>query len=247
MVKKKQGMVEAVDDPDLSFSKIMKDVQLFGNFSKILCIMFSKTWTSLAVRHDDASLMFSFIFKYLKASSHMTWKDKKALENQKVTGLGGKPQRKQRLPLSVARVQMKKQKEREEKTFEQVKFLDNLTLGRSQVSLLLPATVCLCVVQNMIFGQFGDTSRKKPAEKERKPEERVLKSTFGNFRGGVLDVKDLLRSGGSSSRTNDRDNNYGKNKNKSKGMGGELGGGVRDIKKNRKKKAKKGGGKRKSK
>lgn len=52
--------------------------------------MFSKTWTSLAVRHDDASLMFSFIFKYLKASSHMTWKDKKALENQKVTGLGGK-------------------------------------------------------------------------------------------------------------------------------------------------------------
>lgn len=169
--------MEAVDDPDLSFSKIMKDVQLF-------------------------------------ASSHMTWKDKKALENQKVTGLGGKPQRKQRLPLSVARVQMKKQKEREEKTFE----------------------------QNVIFGQFGGTSRKKPAaDKKRKPEERVLKSTFGNFRGGVFDVKDLLRSGGSS-RTNDRDNNYGKNKNKSKGMGGELGGGGRDIKK-----AKKGGGKRKSK
>ncbi|CDY17121.1 BnaA05g10670D [Brassica napus] len=165
MVKKKQGMMEAVDDPDLSFSKIMKDVQLF-------------------------------------ASSHMTWKDKKALENQKVTGLGGKPQRKQRLPLSVARVQMKKQKEREEKTFE----------------------------QNVIFGQFGGTSRKKPAaDKKRKPEERVLKSTFGNFRGGVLDVKDLLRSGGSSSRTNDRDNNYGKNKNKSKGMGGELGGKASNI------------------
>ncbi|XP_048610809.1 uncharacterized protein LOC106391870 [Brassica napus] len=172
--------MEAVDDPDLSFSKIMKDVQHF-------------------------------------ASSHMTWKDKKTLENQKVTGLGGKPQRKQRLPLSVARVQMKKQKEREEKMFE----------------------------QNMIFGQFGGTSRKKPAEKKRKPEERVLKSTFGNFRGGVLDVKDLLRSG-SSSRTNDRYNNYGENKNKSKGMG-EVGGGGRDIKKNRKKKAKKGGGKRKSK
>ncbi|KAG5396536.1 hypothetical protein BRARA_E01096 [Brassica rapa] len=153
MVKKKQGMMEAVDDPDLSFSKIKKDFQLF-------------------------------------ASSHMTWKDKKALENQKVSGLGGKPQRKQRLPLSVARVQMKKQKEREEKTFE----------------------------QNVIFGQFGGTSRKKPAaDKKRKPEERVLKSTFGNFRGGVLDVKDLLRSGGSS-RTNDRDNNYGKDKNKSKGM-----------------------------
>ncbi|KAF3554940.1 hypothetical protein F2Q69_00011421 [Brassica cretica] len=149
--RSKQGVMEAVDDPDLSFSKIMKDVQHF-------------------------------------ASSHMTWKDKKTLENQKVTGLGGK---------------------------------------------------------NMIFGQFGGTSRKKPAEKKRKPEERVLKSTFGNFRGGVLDVKDLLRSG-SSSRTNNRDNNYGENKNKSKGMG-EVGGGGRDIKKNRKKKAKKGGGKRKSK
>ncbi|CAN6825975.1 unnamed protein product [Brassica oleracea] len=108
---------------------------------------------------------------------------------------------------------MKKQKEREEKMFE----------------------------QNMIFGQFGGTSRKKPAENKHKPEERVLKSTFGNFRGGVLDVNDLLRSGGSS-RTNDRDN-----KNKYKGMGGDLGGGGRDIKKNRKKKAKKGGGKRKSK
>ncbi|CAN6833614.1 hypothetical protein YC2023_049817 [Brassica napus] len=108
---------------------------------------------------------------------------------------------------------MKKQKEREEKMFE----------------------------QNMIFGQFGGTSRKKPAENKHKPEERVLKSTFGNFRGGVLDVNDLLRSGGSS-RTNDRDN-----KNKYKGMGGDLGGGGRDIKKNRKKKAKKGGCKRKSK
>ena len=97
----------------------------------------------------------------------------------------------------------------------------------------------------MIFGQFGGTSRKKPAENKHKPEERVLKSTFGNFRGGVLDVNDLLRSGGSS-RTNDRYNNYGENKNKSKGMG-EVGGGGRDIKKNRKKKAKKGGGKRKSK
>ncbi|CAH8389380.1 unnamed protein product [Eruca vesicaria subsp. sativa] len=173
MMKKKEGLVDAAD-PDLSFSKIMKDVQLF-------------------------------------ASSHMTWKDKKALENQNVTQLGGKTQKKQRLPLSVARVQMKKQKDREDKMLE----------------------------QNMILGQFGGTSRKKPAEKKTKPEERVLKSTFGNFRGGVLDVKDLLRPG-SYSRTNGGDNKYGKNK--SKGIGGELRGG--DIKKNRKKK---GGGKRKSK
>ncbi|KAG2327783.1 hypothetical protein Bca52824_010511 [Brassica carinata] len=173
VVKKKEYM-DALD-PELSFSKIMKDVQLF-------------------------------------ASSHMTWKDNKALENQKVTQLGGKPQKKHRLPLGVALVQMKKQKEREEKMLE----------------------------QNMILGQFGGTSRRKPAEKKRKPEERVLKTTFGNFRGGVLDVKDLLHSG--SSRTNEGDNNYGKNKNKSKNMGGELRG--EDIKKNRQKK---GGGKKKRK
>ncbi|KAJ0258570.1 hypothetical protein HA466_0073390 [Hirschfeldia incana] len=155
------------------------------------------------------------------ATKHMTWKDKKALENQKVTELGGKPQKKQRLPLSVARVQMKKQKEREEKMVE----------------------------QNLIFGRFGGhlggTSTKKPVEKKRKPEDRVLKSTFGNFRGGVLDVKDLLRSGSSSSRSNDGDYSFGKTKSKSKGMGGDLGGGGGggggDIKKKGKKKGKKGG------
>ncbi|KAI3709682.1 hypothetical protein L2E82_39448 [Cichorium intybus] len=46
---------------------------------------------------------------------HMTWKEKKALENKKVVSLGGKPSKKQRLPLSVAWVQMKKQKERDQK------------------------------------------------------------------------------------------------------------------------------------
>ncbi|KAH0883231.1 hypothetical protein HID58_059327 [Brassica napus] len=192
-MKSKQGVMEAVDDPDLSFSKIMKDVQHFGNL----------------------------------ASSHMTWKDKKTLENQKVTGLGGKET--EATPQCSASAD--EETERKRRKDDEAK---------SHYSYLL-----LCVVQNMIFGQFGGTSRKKPAEKKRKPEERVLKSTFGNFRGGVLDVKDLLRSG-SSSRTNDRYNNYGENKNKSKGMG-EVGGGGRDIKKNRKKKAKKGGGKRKSK
>ncbi|KAL0406485.1 UNVERIFIED_CONTAM: Tryptophan--tRNA ligase, cytoplasmic [Sesamum latifolium] len=53
-------------------------------------------------------------------SSHMTWKEKKDLENRKVVSLGGKPPKKQRLPLSVARVTMKKQKEREEKLLQEV-------------------------------------------------------------------------------------------------------------------------------
>lgn len=106
----------------------------------------------------------------------------------------------------------------------------------------------------MIFGRFGGplgggVSTKKPAEKKRKPEDRVLKSTFGNFRGGVLDVKDLLRSGSSSSNG---DFNFGKSKSKSRGMGGELGGGggvggEKKGKKKKGKKGKKGGGKRRSK
>lgn len=112
-------------------------------------------------------------------------------------------------------------------------------------------SLLLCVLQNMIFGRFGGplgggASRKKPAEKKRKPEDRVLKSTFGNFRGGVLDVKDLLRSGSSSSNG---DFNFGKSKSKSRGMGGELGGGggEKKGKKKKGKKGKKGGGKRRSK
>ncbi|KAH0925532.1 hypothetical protein HID58_017788 [Brassica napus] len=207
MVKKKQGMVEAVDDPDLSFSKIMKDVQLFAS------------------------------------SLHMTWKDKKALENQKVTGLGGKV----RFLLSFGSLICSSQSCNFYDLADPFFFVDIVASKETEATPQCSASTDEETERkrrkdNVIFGQFGGTSRKKPAaDKKRKPEERVLKSTFGNFRGGVLDVKDLLRSGGSS-RTNDRDN-----KNKSKGMGGELGGGGRDIKKNRKKKAKKGGGKRKSK
>lgn len=78
----------------------------------------------------------------------MTWKQKKDLENKKVVSLGGKvcsftplllqhilssqvpcmnfvslvkqPPKKQRLPLSVARVSMKNQKDREEKLLQEV-------------------------------------------------------------------------------------------------------------------------------
>ncbi|KAK4356197.1 hypothetical protein RND71_025168 [Anisodus tanguticus] len=56
-----------------------------------------------------------------RGSAHMTWREKKELENEKVVSLGGKPQKKQRLPLSVARVMMKKQKEMEEKMQEELK------------------------------------------------------------------------------------------------------------------------------
>lgn len=99
-------------------------------------------------------------------STHMTWKEKKELENRKVVSLGGKPPKRQRLPLSVARVSMKKQKEREEKMLQ----------------------------ENLILGRFSSNRGRdaKKAEK-RRSEDRVLKSTEGHFRNGVLDVKHLLQ------------------------------------------------------
>ncbi|KAI3816884.1 hypothetical protein L1987_10668 [Smallanthus sonchifolius] len=105
--------------------------------------------------------------------SHMTWKQKKALENKKVVSLGGKPPKKQRLPLSVARVAMKKQKERDQKMLQ----------------------------ENILLGQVGGKrgNRSKQASVSHKPEDRVLMSTAGQFRNGILDVKDLLKSNGASS------------------------------------------------
>lgn len=105
-------------------------------------------------------------------ASQMTWKDRKKLENEKVVSLGGKPTKKQRLPLSVARPQMKNQKRREEK-MRQVLEQEHLILGR--------------------FGAKRSGGSRRSTEK-RKPEDRVLKASEGRFRNGVLDVKHLLNS-----------------------------------------------------
>ncbi|KAK3189074.1 hypothetical protein Dsin_028635 [Dipteronia sinensis] len=112
-------------------------------------------------------------------SSHMTWKERKELENKRVVSLGGKPQKKQRLPLSVARVPMKRQKEREQKMQQEI------------------------------------ADPKKPTDK-RRPEDRVLKSTEGRFRNGVLDVKHMLHP--TSSRDTGADTHMG-GKGKKKGRG----------------------------
>lgn len=97
----------------------------------------------------------------------MTWKEKKELENKKVVSLGGKPPKKQRLPLSVAKVVMKKQKDRDEKLKQ----------------------------ESTILGRFGSNHWRSPgkAVERHRPQDRVLKSSEGNFRNGVLDVKHLLQ------------------------------------------------------
>ncbi|KAK1416552.1 hypothetical protein QVD17_32343 [Tagetes erecta] len=117
-------------------------------------------------------------------TSHMTWKEKKALENKKVVSLGGKPPKKHRQPLSVARPAMKNQKKRDQKILE----------------------------ENILLGQVGGKrgNRSKRSSISHKPEDRVLMSTVGNFRNGVLDVKDLLKSNGASGdRGSSRSHGFG--------------------------------------
>lgn len=108
----------------------------------------------------------------LFSASHMTWKERKELENRKVVALGGKPPKKQRLPLSVARVVMKKQKEREEKMSRENRILKRFGAYSSG-------------------GGSGGSSR---MVEKRKPEDRALKISEGSFRNGILDVGSLLRS-----------------------------------------------------
>ncbi|CAH9070056.1 unnamed protein product [Cuscuta epithymum] len=121
------------------------------------------------VDDPDVKVDFKSILKDIQflGSPHMTWKEKKDLENKKVASLGGKHPKKQRLPLSVARVMMKKQKEREQKELE-----ENLVLRR--------------------FGINNGCSSRRETQR-RNPEDRVLKSSEGRFRNGVLDVKGLFK------------------------------------------------------
>ncbi|XP_042014244.1 40S ribosomal protein S13-like isoform X2 [Salvia splendens] len=151
-------------------------------------------------RMDIKSIMKDIEFL---GSSHMTWKQKKDLENKKVVSLGGKPPKKQRLPLSVARVSMKNQKDREEKLIQ-----ERAILGR--------------------FGAYSSSSSKKVPE--RKPaEDRILKSMQGDFRKGVLNVGHLLQASnykgrhptGKGKKKKDGKKSHGKRK------GGGGGGGKR--------------------
>ncbi|KAL6205301.1 hypothetical protein ACLB2K_022562 [Fragaria x ananassa] len=108
------------------------------------------------------------------------------------------PPKKQRLPLSIARVVMKKQKDREQKQLQ----------------------------ENVILGRFGGKSRggSKRSVEKRRPEDRVLRASEGYFKNGVLDVKHLLRPTSSRDRDGGAHVNFtgpkkggGKNKGKKGG------------------------------
>ena len=89
----------------------------------------------------------------------------------------------------------------------------------------------------MILGCFGGKYGEgfERSESKRRPEDRVLKSTEGNFRNGVLDVKHLLHQA-PSREVHIVPDMFSKGKNK--GSGKEKGKG-----KGKKNKGKKSGGK----
>ncbi|CAL1381335.1 unnamed protein product [Linum trigynum] len=147
---------------------------------------------------DSESHVLSFkqIMKDVTLFGAFTWKERKQMENQKAVELGGKPAKKQRLPLSVARVQMKNQKEREQKLLQ-----EEMALGR-------------------FSGKRGGGARTFGGK--RKQESRVLRSTEGFFKNGVLDVKHLVKSGGlSESRIPDSSMMDRERKQKNGGGGGK--------------------------
>ncbi|KAL5720437.1 hypothetical protein ACHQM5_013106 [Ranunculus cassubicifolius] len=149
-------------------------------------------------------------------SSHMSWKERKELENRKVVSLGGKAPKKHRTPLSVAKVTMKKQKDREQKSSQ-----EGLILGH--------------------FGGRSANSNTSRGTERRKAEDRVLRTTEGHFSKGVLDVKDLLRRDKYGGNDRSSGSKFSRPVNLGGGGGPKKGGGKH---KGKKKGGKKGGKKR---
>jgi hypothetical protein len=144
------------------------------------------------------------------------------------------PPKKQRLPLSVARPMMKKQKEREQKMLEEViSFITLLSIVHLTGKTLCSFTNYFSF-QRLILGRFGGKSggSAKRSMGRRKPEDRVLKTSEGHFRNGVLDVKHLLHSAPSreSAAPPSRESDFGMHfgttgKKKGKKSQGKKGGG----------------------
>ncbi|KAL3619082.1 hypothetical protein CASFOL_036652 [Castilleja foliolosa] len=157
--------------------------------------------SSRNVESEEPKMNIRSILKDIEflGSSHMTYKQKKDLENRKVVSLGGKSSKE--TEVSVARVTMKKQKEREKKHLQ-----ESAILGR--------------------FGAYSSSCGSKKAAQRRQPEDRVLKSTEGNFRNGVLDVKHLLQPSGPRTPAATADGGQGQfGKGKKKKGGKKKGGG----------------------
>lgn len=113
---------------------------------------------------NEEKEMFDKIFKEVEelGVSQLPWKKRKAMENQKVLALGGKPSKNIKTPISVGKHIRKKQERMKEEATKN----EDILLGR-------PA------------------KRAKKTEFIRKREDRGLMASEGYFKYGILHVKPL--------------------------------------------------------
>ncbi|KAK8938472.1 hypothetical protein KSP39_PZI011709 [Platanthera zijinensis] len=170
MVKSKAAKT-VINDPSSSHvSRLGASHKEWSSFmSSNVADMYNKTVAKETTRNSDDEDEEMDMRKILKeierlGSSCSTWKERKKLENKNVVALGGKPIKSHRMPLSVAKPMMKNIKRREEKKMEEDKLL----------------------------GIFSKRKNNHNKAENRRPEDRILKSTEGYFNKGVLNVKHLL-------------------------------------------------------
>ncbi|OWM73556.1 uncharacterized protein LOC116201055 [Punica granatum] len=142
-------------------------------------------------------------------NQHTLWKDKNQQEREKIAQLGGRKPKGEKRTLAVHLQMTKKKRERERRQLQK-----NLKHGLSG-------------------GNSWDASHSltttKSGESKHKPKDRALKCTAGHFRGGVLNVKNLLQPNSSSreGRDNTIPTAYSRKGKKRKGGGKKKGKGGR--------------------
>uniref|UniRef100_A0A0D6QWM7 Uncharacterized protein n=1 Tax=Araucaria cunninghamii TaxID=56994 RepID=A0A0D6QWM7_ARACU len=114
------------------------------------------------VHADEEKDIFNKIFKEVEelGVAQMPWKERKAVEKEKVLALGGKPSKNYRLPISEGKL-IKKKRERVEQ--EKIKN------------------------EEIFLGQAAKHTKK--GDKIRRPEDRGLMASEGIFKHGILHVK----------------------------------------------------------
>ncbi|KAH7679755.1 hypothetical protein IHE45_06G080000 [Dioscorea alata] len=197
---KPSSAAEVIYDPSLSHARQSRSRASAGEFQNFMSgsigDMYQKPSRKpinqeLDVENDELDIRKLMKDVEYIGSSSMSWKERKKLQNEKVVALGGKPTKKHRTPLSVAKPAMKNQKKREQREME----------------------------ENLLLGRFIKRPKNNTTQK-RRPEDRVLKSSIGNFSRGVLDVKDMLKPTPSKGLHGEsRSSREGKKKGKRKGKG----------------------------
>jgi len=137
-----------------------------SNLSDMFKSTQSRRLTEQVSPHEEKE-MFDKIFKEVEelGVSQLPWKKRKAMENQRVLALGGKPSKNIKTPISVGKRIRKKQERMKEETIKN---------------------------EEILFGR--PAKRSKKTENIRKREDRGLMASEGYFKYGILHVKPLQKS-----------------------------------------------------